>query len=341
MKFLRHFERGEIFLRLDYLPPAIYPAGVEKRIIAIFPCSAEQSELSVLRMWRARFYRAAAEAGVLVWQDFPLNLDYPADQAARALTQAGEFTRFPGRHPAVIVSSILNASGYEERRVKPGSRLRPLAEKLARKLGEDDPARPVIAVSGQRSLFSPSDTGFGHGVAAEEGELYRFDRYRKGIMKKNIRFVSWFGAPSFSGVETVPAQGGRVAWEQVPRDLRTLLERDIFGQPFLNQQDGKPDVMAKNGRVRRIAAASQKLQGEILRFTSTRLRSRNNNPTGEVFFCLRNLVPVPSGRWTRREAQIKLPGLELVLPPGLCLCAFCQSGLPGAGPAFCSGLFGE
>ncbi|NLZ43992.1 MAG: hypothetical protein GX894_03970, partial [Clostridia bacterium] len=231
-KFLATLNGEKIFLKgCNYLPPAIYPAGVGKeRYLEDFSL-LKQSNQNMVRCYRhvaaPDFYRAAAEAGVLVWQDFPLNLDYPADQAARALTQAGEFTRFPGRHPAVIVSSILNASGYEERRVKPGSRLRPLAEKLARKLGEDDPARPVIAVSGQRSLFSPSDTGFGHGVAAEEGELYRFDRYRKGIMKKNIRFVSWFGAPSFSGVETVPAQGGRVAWEQVPCDLRTLLEKGI------------------------------------------------------------------------------------------------------------------
>jgi beta-mannosidase len=239
----------------------------------------KQSNQNMVRCYRhlaaPGFYRAAAEAGVLVWQDFPLNPDYPAKQTARVLAQAGEFARFLGRHSAVVAASILNASGSEEGRAKPGSRLRLLAKKLARKLAEEDPARPVIAVSGRRALFSPSDTGFGHGVT--EGELYQFDRYRKGVMKRNIRFVSWFGAPSFSQTDSLPASGGTVAWEQVPREIRNLLGM-------------RKDGMAPE----ELAPASQKIQGEILRFYVDRLRFHKYNPTGGMlFFCLRDLLPGP------------------------------------------------
>lgn len=301
-KFLATLNGEEIFLKgCNYLPPAIYPARIGKERYLEDFALLKQSNQNMVRCYRhvaaPDFYRAAAETGVLVWQDFPLNPDYPADQTAQALAQAGEFARFPGRQPAVVVSTILNASGYEEGRGKSGSRLRLFAEKLAHKLAEEDPVQTVIAVSGQRSLFSPSDTGFGHGVVAEEGELYRFDRYRKGIMKKNIRFASWFGAPSFSGAETVPVQGGKVAWEQIPRELKNLLEKGIDGttKGRMSKKGITGDVMPKNGTSpEELAAASQKRQGEILRFYIDRLRFQKYNPTGGmVFFCLRDLLPGP------------------------------------------------
>ncbi|HHU82906.1 MAG TPA: hypothetical protein GXZ26_07875 [Firmicutes bacterium] len=291
-KFLATLNGEKIFLKgCNYLPPAVYPAGVTKERYREDFSLLKQSNQNTVRCYRhvaaPDFYRAAAETGVLVWQDFPLNPDYPADQSARALMQAGEFARFLGRHPAVIASSLLNVSGYEEGRVKPGSQLKLLAEKLARKLEEEDPARPVVAVSGRRSLFSPSDTGFGHGVTAEEGELYRFDRYRKGIMIKNIRFASWFGAPSFSQAGIIPVQGGTVAWEQVPRELRNLLGMG-------KARTVKNGVIEGGVSPEELAPVSQKLQGEILRFYIDRLRFQKYNPTGGMlFFCLRDLLPGP------------------------------------------------
>jgi|LFRM01.1.fsa_nt_gb beta-mannosidase len=296
-KFLATLNGEKIFLKgCNYLPPAIYPARVGIERYREDFTRLKEGNQNMIRCYRhvaaPDFYRAAAEAGVLVWQDFPLNPDYPAEQAARALTQAGEFARFLGRHPAVVVSSILNISGYEEGRVKPGSRLRLLADKLARRLAEEDPVRPVIAVSGERALFSPSDTGFGHGVVAEEGELYRFDRYRKGIMKKNTRFVSWFGAPSFSQADRIPAQGGTVDWEEVPPEIRNLLgwkeekrTKDGTAGEGMDREGMAPEELVR---------ASQERQGEILRFYIDRLRFQKYDPTGGMlFFCLRDLLPGP------------------------------------------------
>ena len=123
-KFLATLNGEKIFLKgCNYLPPAIYPARVGIERYREDFTRLKEGNQNMIRCYRhvaaPDFYRAAAEAGVLVWQDFPLNPDYPAEQAARALTQAGEFARFLGRHPAVVVSSILNISGYEEGRVKP------------------------------------------------------------------------------------------------------------------------------------------------------------------------------------------------------------------------------
>lgn len=294
--FLSTLNGERIFLKgCNYLPPAIYPAGVTKERYREDFSLVRQSNQNTVRCYRhvatPEFYHTAGEAGVLVWQDFPLNPDYPADQTAQALTQVREFSRFTRRHSAIVVCSILNTTGYEQGRAeKPGSTLRLLAEKLARKLEEIDPTRPVIAVSGRRALFSSSDTGFGYGVIPEEGDVYRFDRYRKGMMEKNIRFVSWFGAPSFPQAKTaLPVQGATVDWEKVPKEITNILKKIDLLKNIDLLKKRKEEITPGE-----LAQASQKNQGEILRFYIDRLRFQKYNPTGGMlFFCLRDLVPGP------------------------------------------------
>ena len=263
--FIPYLNGKRFFIKgSNYLPPAVYPGRIEKKRYREDLLLVKKSNQNMVRCYRhvgaPDFYRAAGEAGVLVWQDFPVNPTYPVTQNGRALKQVWEFSRTPGRYPAVAVWTIFNTSGFEGRkREKPRYNLRLCAKKLAKSLREIDPSRPVIAVSGRRSLFSPSDTGFGCGIFPEEGDLYRFDRYRRGIAEKNIRFVSWFGAPSYPPDRVnLPEKGEKEGRQKVPREI------------------------------------SVKNQGETLRFFIDRLRFHKYNPTGGMlFFCFRDLVPGP------------------------------------------------
>lgn len=261
--FIPYLNGKRFFIKgSNYLPPALYPGRIDKERYCEDFSLIKKANQNMVRCYRHAgvpdFYRAAAEAGVLVWQDFPLNITYPVAQRAGAFQQIWEFARTLGRYPAVAAWSILNVSGFEGgKREKPGYNLRLLANKLAKRLRELDPSRPVIAVSGRSSLFSPSDTGFACGVWPEEGDLYRFDRYRRGMAARRIRFVSWFGAPDPAQERAKPpAKGEKEDERKVPREM-----------------------------------VSQE-QSEVLRFYIDRLRYHKYNPTGGMLvYCFRDLVP--------------------------------------------------
>jgi beta-mannosidase len=63
---------------------------------------------------RPEFYDVADSAGIMVWQDFPLQWGYTDDPAfrAEAIRQAGDMIRRFGSHPSIIVWSMHNESPH-------------------------------------------------------------------------------------------------------------------------------------------------------------------------------------------------------------------------------------
>lgn len=260
----------------NYLPADIYPARVKKdryeKDMALVIASNQNMVRCYNHIAPPDFYRATDEAGILVWQDFPFRPGYPCQELAEAQYQTSEMVHTLGNHPSVVVWSIYNISGFERGlpvKSTPGERM--AAAKLGQRFKELDPSRPVVPVSGVRRPFSAGDTGFGCGVIPGEGRLYRFDLYRRGVRKKQIRFVSWFGGLSaaLSEEEALKTSG------DLSPEIAPLLPADWKGKT--------PEELAP---------LSQRRQSDIIRFYIDRLRYHKYRPTGGMLlFCLRDLFP--------------------------------------------------
>jgi beta-mannosidase len=179
----------------NYLPPALYLSKVGKedyeREIALLQNSHQNMVRCYQHLEKAEFYQAMDEAGILVWQDFPLPAGYPLTDLTGILQQVEEMFNFIGNHPAVVLWTIANLSGYEgSSSTRPGANFYRQVKKVAQRLSQLDPSRPVIPLSGWGGARGEADNGFNY---QDPVEVYKFDRYRTPLRQRGIRFVSWFG----------------------------------------------------------------------------------------------------------------------------------------------------
>lgn len=179
----------------NYLPPALYLSKVKKedyqREIALLQQSHQNMVRCYQHLEKAEFYQAMDEAGILIWQDFPMPNGYPMTNPAGLRQQVEEMFYLLGNHPAVAIWTLANQSGYEApatTRLKGNFSLQ--VKKVAQHLSQLDPGRPVIPISGWGGNREGTDTGFNFQYP---GEIVKFNRYRSGFRQRAIRFVSWFG----------------------------------------------------------------------------------------------------------------------------------------------------
>src|SRR5690554_4185928 len=201
---------GERFLikGANYLPVCLYPADLERQIFERDLSMVKGANQNALRCYRhlepEEFYRATDEAGILVWQDFPLNPEFSGRHFPDALQQAAEMVKFLYNRASVVLWSPGSVKGFEEqadpkegKRVASGLKL--VSEQVAKKLKEHDSTRAVWPFSGKRGMLCSSSFEPGLPLKSVDQEgTFSFDRYRPGLARKNIKFVSWFGAPSIS-----------------------------------------------------------------------------------------------------------------------------------------------
>jgi beta-mannosidase len=195
-------------------PAAIDLAGADPAALAADVARAVDANLDMLRIHghvtRPEVYAAADEAGLLVWQDLPLQWGYGRSARRPAATQARELVDGLGHHPSIVVWCGHNEP-YPGPSETPGVTTTPAAKwrnrstlllpswnkdvldrSVARAL-RSDPTRPVVAHSGvpPGPLRDGTDTHlyFGWylgGMADMAGVLRRWP--------KLARFVSEFGA---------------------------------------------------------------------------------------------------------------------------------------------------
>lgn len=282
--FIPYLNGERIFIKgSSYLPAEIYPAKLNREVFCKDLALAKESNQNALRCYKhiepVEFYQATDEAGILVWQDFPINLGYPGDAVTEVINQGTEMVKMLYNRASVVVWSLGNLSGYEDGSELAGGKraylaLKGLSERVGKSLQELDPTRAVAPFSGRRGMPSgaSTDLGFGCGVIDGEGDLFKFDQYRTGLFRKTIRFVSWFGAPSTSTHELTA----------FPLERTDAQRKEALGVT------GETPVK----KAQEAALASQEYQGEILRFYIDRLRYHKYNPTGGMFFfCLRSILP--------------------------------------------------
>ncbi|MBA3282850.1 MAG: hypothetical protein H0U29_11525, partial [Acidimicrobiia bacterium] len=177
---------------------------------------AKEANLDLVRVHahitRPELYDAADEAGLLIWQDLPLQWGYSRTIRKQAQRQAREAVDLLGHHPSVAIwcghneplaldiepgvgGDVTSFAGkYFAAQELPTWNKTILDRSVKRAIDSADGSRPVIAHSGvlpHPPLFDGTDShlyfGWYHG---DERDLPGFAR----LLPRQVRFVSEFGA---------------------------------------------------------------------------------------------------------------------------------------------------
>ncbi|HYI62417.1 MAG TPA: hypothetical protein VEW93_11510 [Acidimicrobiales bacterium] len=260
---------------------------------------AVEAGLDLLRVHahvsRPELYDAADEAGLLLWQDMPLQWGYARTVRKQAVRQAREAVDLLGHHPSVAIwcghneplaldvePGNLDGAGTALRFVAaqelPTWNKSVLDRSIKRALQRHDGTRPVIAHSGvlpspPRLDGTDSHLYFGwyHG---EERQLPAFAR----LLPRQVRFVTEFGA------QAVPETDGFMEPERWPD-----LDWERLGRTHALQKDRFDRYVPPAGHATYASwkEATQRYQALVVRRHVEELRRLKYRPTGGFAqFCL-------------------------------------------------------
>ncbi len=282
--FLKGVNLGPTALDLAQVDPADLARDVDLAKDAGLDLIRLQSHIT-----RPELYDAADEAGMLVWQDFPLQWGYARSIRKQAQRQAREAVDLLGHHPSVAIWCGHNEPlGIDGDPGDEGEALALTARFLAgqqlpswnrsildrtvkRALDQADGTRPVIPHSGvlpHPPQFDGTDShlsfGWYHGDARELDGLAR-------TVPRLVRFVSEFGAQSIPSSDEFlePERWPDLDWDHLERAhgyQRGVLERHV---PHLDH----PTLDAWR-------AATQAYQALVVRRQVETLRRLKYRPTG-------------------------------------------------------------
>jgi beta-mannosidase len=239
------------------------------------------------------FYDAADQAGILLWQDMPLQWMYRREVLPYARAQAGEMIRLLYNHPSIAIWCMHNEALYtadtKDDRLTTRARVyfsvfawnwnRDVMDtQLKRDAEATDHTRPVVRSSNEYAVpfvRKGTDTHFYYGWY---GEIYGPLRALEGVIQHfpdNIRFVTEFGAQSFPNAESsakfMSADVSSIDWEH-------LVARHHLQPKML-------DLWLEWRSARsldELACITQDYQSEVNRFYVDRLRFHKYRPTGGV-----------------------------------------------------------
>jgi beta-mannosidase len=273
--------------------------------------AAREANLDMVRLHahvsRPELYAAADDAGVLLWQDLPLQWGYTRGARKPAAAQARELVDLVGHHPAVALwcghnEPFPGPSGEGEPGARGGpdgtikrSRARAAASVLlptwnkdvldrsvARALSRADPTRPVVDHSGVLPgvVRSGTDSHLYLGwYSGEMGDLA--DTLRR--WPRLGRFVSEFGAPAVPCTAEFmePSVWPHLDWPRLVG--RHGLQKRIFDRRV------PPDEYATFDDWR---AATQAYQAALIQLQVEDLRRLKYRPTGGfLHFCFADGAP--------------------------------------------------
>jgi beta-mannosidase len=248
---------------------------------------AKEANLDLLRVHahvaRPELYEAADEAGLLLWQDLPLQWGYARGTRKQAVRQAREVVDLLGHHPSIALwcahnepltidvepGATMDLKKVARRTVRgmvlPSWNKDVLDSSLRRALSKADRSRPVIAHSGLPTGDSHLYFGWYHGDERDlPGALAAWPRLG--------RFVSEFGA------QAVPASDGFLHPEDWPHlDWPRLARHHALQRVFFERQGLDPDGFATFDEWR---DATQAYQAELLRRHVETLRRLKYRPAG-------------------------------------------------------------
>lgn len=236
-------------------------------------------------------YEAADRAGLLIWQDMPLQWLYVPEAAPEIVRQSEEMVRLLGSHPSVAVWCMHNEPIHivdtkETRWTELGktvfslmvfSRNREVtASRSRRHVRELDPTHPVVRSSGEMTPFSG-----GEDVHLYWGWYPFFGRNMRGLerllnlMPRYARFITEFGAQSTPEPEHARTFMGddirKVDWKRMERNFHL---QDEFLRCWL-----KPEAFES---FEALYEASCAWQSWVHRYYIDRYRRRKYHPAGGI-----------------------------------------------------------
>ncbi|MBI2845465.1 MAG: glycoside hydrolase, partial [Chloroflexi bacterium] len=293
-EWIGYLNGKRIFLKGSNYPPA------DTRLARMdFPAYqrdlelAKAANLNILRVKahveHPAFYRAADEAGVLIWQDFPLQGGYSREVLPSALEQAAGMVRLLYNHSAVAIWCMHNQPTAN--RAQNQSQLwgrtffsrfynwnrDVLASRLQKLVAGLDSSRFVVRSSGEQPfpfLRQGTDSQFYFGWDAKQGPLSRFqDLIQKH--QRRILFVTGFGAQSFPNYE--------MAIRFLGPELSRVDEKDLEERHGLQRKNMARWI--KTGKMKNLEeliTATQEYQIKVHQYYIDRLRLRKYRPTGGI-----------------------------------------------------------
>jgi beta-mannosidase len=253
------------------------------------------------------FYHAANAAGILLWQDMPLQWLYHARVLPEARRQVQAMIHLLYNHPAIAIWCMHNEPLYfadiHDKRFLPRFRSyqsvfgfswnREVMDRQLKRVAErQDPQRPVIRSSGEFNIprVRPgTDTHLYFGWYPAYGSLQEFERLRT-YTPDNLRFVTEFGAQSFPNVEScsrfLPADVSQL-------DAHKLEENHSFQPTIMELWLDWSEAQS----LHELVDMTQSYQANLNRFYIDRLRYLKYRPTGGIvpfLFC----DPYPAILWS-------------------------------------------
>jgi beta-mannosidase len=252
-------------------------------------------------------YHAADAAGILLWQDMPLQWLYRAEVLSQAQQQARQMVRLLYNHPCVAMWCMHNepiflADTTDERL---SVRLRTYSTtfgfswnrdvmdaRLKRIVEEEDQQRPVLRASGDFYIPYLRAGGDAHayfGWYSSYGSLLDLERLIRYLLP-NLRFVTEFGAQSFPNLESctrfMPADMADI-------DFAHLAERHSFQGEIMRRWLPWHDAAS----LADLVDMTQDYQAYLNRFYIDRLRYYKYRPTGGIVPFL-FVDPYPAVLWS-------------------------------------------
>lgn len=238
------------------------------------------------------FYDAADEAGLLLWQDFPLQWLYRRSVLPEARRQARQMVELLDNHPSVAIWCMHNEPVFmidtSDTSISSGLRVyysvffwnwnrEVMDRRLQRDMHMLDPTRPTVSNSGEFTVpgwLQGTDAHLYYGWYPAFGKLRGFDWLRERF-PHNIRFVSEFGAQSFPNRESceqfMAPDIEKIDWPAL--EQHHSFQGAIMAHWYDWQACRSLDELVE---------VSQRYQCEVNRFFIDRLRLSKYNPTGGI-----------------------------------------------------------
>ncbi|MDP8255698.1 MAG: glycoside hydrolase family 2 TIM barrel-domain containing protein [Candidatus Alcyoniella australis] len=256
---------------------------------------AKRANLNLLRVHahidHPLLYDAADRAGILLWQDFPLQWLYDKSIMPECLRQSEQMVRLLYNHPSIVIWCCHNEPVHivDTKDEDTWSKLRlsfsatvyswnrdVMDSAMADKLRRIDPTRETFRSSGDLDLLKRGgDTHFYFGWYRAMGKsMWTFDKVRK-YAPRNLRLISEFGAQSLPNRESAlkfiapDGDASKIDWDHL--ELRhsaqpELLRHWLGDAPFADLD--------------RLIEASQDYQSKLNRFYIDRIRLAKYEPAG-------------------------------------------------------------
>jgi beta-mannosidase len=238
------------------------------------------------------FYEAADAAGILLWQDFPLQWLYTHEILPEARRQAIEMVHLLTNHPSVALWCMHNEPIYiaDTRDESMLSRLKVyfsvfvfswnrdvLDTQLKEVVETEDPTRLAVRCSGEYAIplwHEGTDSHFYYGWYIFYGKLHTWPKMMRQF-PKNIRFVTEFGSQSFPNLESslkfMNADIQTIDWDH-------LIERHHFQATVMDHWlDWRSASSLED-----LIEMTQNYQVHVNRFYIDYLRLAKYRPTGGI-----------------------------------------------------------